>query len=214
MSPPDPYRRAGLERNPFCHDVVAATFIDRGVGPAPEPRQRLFVQLVGVKGAGKTTQLGRWRAEHAGPHHWVPPSRGRWRRLPVAPIAYWDEIDRAPVRLVRSALRRASAAGATVVAGTHLDLGHLADDAGLDVRTHDLPALTPAEVRRWAMERLRSARLPGTDRELLLEDSLADDVARDAGGSWRVAGDLMHAWVARQVATAMAGGNIDAQEVR
>jgi hypothetical protein len=41
--------------------------------------------------------------------------------LPVSPLVYWDEVDRAPVTLRRWALRAAGRRGATVVAGTHVD---------------------------------------------------------------------------------------------
>jgi hypothetical protein len=53
-------------------------------------------------------------------------------------------------------------------------------------------------VAGWAARRFAAvAAGPGWE----LPDGVAADVAGRAGASWRVAGDLLHAWVASEVAT-------------
>ena len=195
----DPYHRAGLRLNPFAHDVLPAgapDWVERGLPAPPEPAGRRLLQVIGVKGAGKTSSLRRWQAVTGGPWHYVPPGRDRFRPLPVAPLVYWDEADRAVPVLRRRALRAAARRGATVVAGTHLDLAAEADAAGLPVQTVLLPPISPAELDAWAGARFAAVALA---TPWSLPDEVARDVAERAGASWRVAGDLLHAWVADQV---------------
>lgn len=197
MTGGDPYRRCGLAANPFAHGDVAAPadWVDRGLPPPPEPGGRRLVQVIGVKGAGKTGTLRRWHAGGAAPWRYVPRDARRLRPLPVAPLVYWDEADRAPAALRRWALRAAARRGATVVAGTHADLGAEAHRAGLAVDTLVLPPITAAELTAWA-----ARRLAGAGPDWTLPASVAADVAARAGASWRTAGDLLHVWVAREVA--------------
>jgi hypothetical protein len=197
----DPYRRCGLPANPFAnsgpHDDVS--WIDRGLLPAvPMPGRRLLVQVIGVKGAGKTTTLRHWRQTAPAPWRYVPRGVRRLRPLPVAPLVYWDEADRAPGPFRWWGLHAAARRGATVVAGTHVDLAAEALAAGLAVETVLLIPITAADVANWAARRFALVGAgPGWD----LPDDVAADVAEQAGASWRVAGDLLHAWVAGEVAT-------------
>lgn len=203
MISPDPYLAAGMSRNPFAwvdhHDP--GPFLDRGMGEAPPAGRRLFVQVIGVKGAGKTTTLAHWQAMAPGPYHHVPPSgRVRWTMPPVGAIVYWDEVDRMPAPVRSRALRRAARVRATVVLGTHEDLAHLGRGHGFEVRTIELPAIGAAELERWATERIDAVRLPGIGSVPAPAASDYPAIAAAAGGSWRVAGDLLHARVAAAVA--------------
>jgi hypothetical protein len=198
---PDPYAHCGLRGNPFTYSNdgpdAGAEWVDRGLPGPPRPGQRHLVQVIGVAGAGKSTTLRHWHALAAGSWHYVPRGVRRLAPLPVAPLVYWDEANRAPAPCRWWALRAAARRRATVVAGTHDDLAAEARAAGLGVTTVRLCALTPAEVTTWAARRF--ARVGGGP-EWTLPAPVAAAVATDAGPSWRVAGDLLHAWVAREVA--------------
>jgi hypothetical protein len=195
----DPYRRCGLPANPFANrgPQEAVSWIDRGLLPAtPAPGGRRLVQVIGVKGAGKTTTLRHWRRQAPAPWRYVPRGVRRLWPLPVAPLVYWDEADRAPAAARRWALRAAARTGATVVVGTHVDLAVEARAAGLAVDTVLLIPLSAADVAGWAARRFADvAAGPGWQ----LPPDVAADVAWQAGASWRVAGDLLHDWVASEV---------------
>jgi hypothetical protein len=197
----DPYRRCGLSENPFAHDAggarADASWVDRGTPPAAAPGGRRLVQVVGVKGAGKTSTLRQWHRLAPGPWRYVPPGARRFRPLPVAALVYWDEADRAPRAFRWSAWRAAARRGATVVAGTHVDLELEARAAGLEVTSLTLSAISAEELIGWAGLRFAAV---GAGPDWTLPPPVAADVVARAGASWRVAGDLLHAWVAREVA--------------
>jgi hypothetical protein len=229
---PDPYQRCGLLGNPFVAEPARPWaepgWADRAPAQPLAPGQGLLVQFIGVKGAGKSTTLNRFRSQSPGPHRYVPPGPGRWRPLPVAPLVYWDELDRSPRVLRRVGWLRAARIRATVVAGTHVDLAAEAGRVGLSVQTVELPPISIAELTTWAEARLAASRLSRARRPestlagcALLEDRLTEaggrrsdgagvawllpraDAARittEAGASWRRAADLMHIWVAEEVA--------------
>ncbi|HHV22086.1 MAG TPA: hypothetical protein GXZ30_11230 [Propionibacterium sp.] len=193
------YAALGLARNPFIAEsepgVEPDLWIARaGVPPPPQPGQRTLLQLIGPKGAGKTSHLLRWRAQAPGPYHYVPPSRGRWRFPPVAPLVYWDEVDRMGLRWV--ALAYAALRRSTVVAGTHEDLTPIARACGLRVVTYDFPALTPAVLQEWAALRIAEAALPGCKPRLVLDDDAATEICARAGASLRDAAVELHVWAA------------------
>jgi hypothetical protein len=196
----DPYERCGLLGNPFVEEPdrpwTEPGWAERTPAGPPAAGQGLLIQFVGVKGAGKSTTLRRFWTHSPGPRRYVPPGPGRWRPLPVAPLVYWDELDRSPVVLRRAAWMRAARIRATVVAGTHVDLAAEAARAGLSVRTVELPPITVAELTRWAQARL--AGVGGAGWGLPLAD--AARITAEAGASWRRAADLMHIWVAGEVA--------------
>jgi len=198
--PIDPYLRCGLRGNPFEKEPVQAWtepgWIERTPMPPPAPGRHRVIQLVGVRGAGKSTTLRRWWSTTPGPWHYVPPGRGRWRTLPVAELVYWDEVDRCPQPLRRLAWLRAARIGATVVAGSHVDLSAEAAQAGLTVDSIEFRPISATELSTWAQARIASA--GGEGWTLPPADAAA--IAAAAGASWRRAADLMHIWVAEQVA--------------
>jgi len=197
----DPYRRCGLRENPFAHDAgdrrAPPSWVDRGTAAPAEPGRRQLVQVIGVKGAGKTSTLRRWRAAAPGPWRYVPTGARRWRPLPVAPLVYWDEADRAPAAARWWAWRTAARRGATVVAGTHVDLEAEARAAGLSVKSIVMLDISVGELTEWAAQRFAAV---GAGPEWTLPESVAGDATAQAGASWRVAGDLLHTWVAQEVA--------------
>jgi hypothetical protein len=203
----DPYLRCGLRANPFAHGAGGpqdeAGWVDRGLPSAAPPGQCRLVQVIGVKGAGKSSTLRRWHAAVPGPWRYVPPGMARLRPLPVAPLVYWDEADRAPAALRRWAWRKAVRRRATVVVGTHVDLESEARAAGLAVHSVLLPALTAGELTLWAAERFAAVSVTvavvGADPGWSLPGPVAADIALRAGASWRVAGDLLHVWVAQEI---------------
>jgi hypothetical protein len=155
------------------------------------------LQVIGVSGAGKSTTLRHWHAAAPGPWHYVPRGVRRLRPLPIAPLVYWDEANRTPAALRRRGLRAAARCGATVVAGTHDDLAAEAQTAGLTVDTVWLSAITIGELTTWAAQRFAAV---GAGPQWTLPPAVAAAVAAQAGASWRIAGDLLHAWVATEVA--------------
>lgn len=193
----DPYRRVGLDRNPFVAEpapgVAAHHWTDRGLPRALDYQSGVFVQVLGPKGSGKTSHLLRWRSLLPGPYQHVRPGWARLVRLPIARVVYWDEADRSA--WLTPALRRQAARGGMVVAGTHRDLSSEARSAGLRVETHELGQLSAAEIEAFAVRRTVAAGghpglLAGTEFEL---------VARRAGASLREAGRLLHIETARLV---------------
>ena len=193
----DPYRQIGLAANPFIASPEpgepARTFVDRGL---PTPPHHGFVEVVGRKGAGKTTHLLHWlRGRDGGVYRHVPPGVGRFRPLPVAPVVAWDEADRVPAPLLRHAARAARRRGSLVLIGTHRPLG-------LGDVVHVLADPTAEELSRWA--RLRVTAVATGEHDHALGDVPAEAIARSCGGDWWQAGTDLHIWAAQQ---ALAGGS-------
>src|SRR5262245_23014495 len=148
-----------MTRNPFVAEatpgVDVSLYIERGLAARPAPGARRFVQLLGERGAGKTTLMLHWRREAGGSYSYVARGWRRWGLPAVAALCFWDEADRLPGWVLRAALRLAAWRRATVVVGTHVDLGALALRAGLAVETVRFPALEAGEVQAWARLRCR-----------------------------------------------------------
>lgn len=198
----DRYHAVGLVENPFVIEDAPAHFVARGLGPPPLPGSSTMVQVIGEKGFGKTTQLHEWRRSNPGPYHWVPdvPRRHRWKRAPVAPLVYADEVDRMPRPLRQLWLRRLAHANATVVVGTHVDLANAAARAGLCVVTHRLGPVSAATLRRIVEAKMERASLdPGRVERLAIDDDDLADIHRKANGSIRRAEILLHELVAERV---------------
>ena len=193
---PDPYKRVGLCGNPFvaepynrttaAPDITSTLWLDRGFSQAPAPAQRQLVQIIGVKGAGKSSHLAQWRKQRHGAVQYYPPpnamlkrlatyksilpdsallyianrlSRSTWQRPPIGDICYWDEACRIPLPSLLLALWRGRRQRATICAGTHRDLSRWAKLCGLKVTTISLDGFSSDELQRWANARIKAARL-------------------------------------------------------
>lgn len=197
--PTTPYRAFGLRRNPFAwiDGRDAGPFLDHLQLTPPRPGSRRFHQVLGPEGSGKTSHLQAWRASEPGPYYEVNVTSSD--DPPIAPIAYWDEADRLADRHLRRVLRRAGAAGATIVAATHRDLGALARRSGLHVETVEMEPLTEGLLRRWADTRVDAARIDGgIDHSIAFSD---DEIRAVLGQceTLREAGDEFHRLVAERV---------------
>ncbi len=200
----DPYRAAGLERNPFVAEVVPGVdpphWIDRSPPGELTFEPMRFVQVIGPKGAGKTSHLLRWRAALSGPYRHVGPGLQRLAPLPGARVVYWDEADRTPwlsLALLGQSLRRGM-----VVVGTHRDLSSAARRVGFIAESHVLDQLTASDVALFASRRIVAAGGKPGDFERLDYER----IARESGASLREAGRLLHIEVARRVGRAFNSG--------
>ena len=197
----NPYLALGLRHNPFVLEtsqtIAAALWIDRGWSAPPQPRAAKLVQILGVKGAGKTSHLQHWRSQTGGPYCYYPPGWGRIKPPVVSAITYWDEADRIPWPLLSLALIAAARTSSTIVAGTHTDLGTVARLAGLSVITFRLKAFEATLLIDWARRRIEAARLMGQPCLLNVDWAKAEEIAAIARGSWRVAADELHIWAAQ-----------------
>lgn len=201
----DPYERLGLRGNPFIAEQIPGVaddlWLDRGISQAPQPKARTLVQLIGEKGAGKTSHLLHWRKQTGGSYRYYPPGSGRWQVPPVEPTAYWDEADRIPTPLLLGALAQAARQRATIVAGTHRDLSWAGRFVGLRVRTIEFPKLTPEIILIWAEQRIAAARLPGIRSVgLNLDQANLERISAQSGASWREVATQLHIWAANWAA--------------
>lgn len=199
------YADLRLTANPFVAEqtpgVPEHLYIEREVDP-PSPGDRRMIQVTGPRGSGKTTLLLHWQRLQPGPYVHIAPGRRRWRAVPIAPIAYWDEADRIPRMIFRRALTAAAQAGSTIVIATHADRSLLGRRAGMTVQPVRLPAPTGPAVQVWAARRIAAAAQPGRVPAIAVDPALAEFVATDCDGSWRVVGDRLHSWAAAQAAAA------------
>lgn len=209
----DRYESIGLHRNPFAgSDVNAATnpdlFVARGLPTEPPPPSAgSFVQVIGERGAGKSTHVDRWRRMEPGPLHYIPrhPYRRRWHRPPLGPIAYGDEIDRMPRALRRAWFHRLARSGATLVIGTHVDLSGLARRAGYgrddraQVATYRLPPIDRAALDELLDARIRASAIGDIDPAELLSGADRARILAGADGSIRRAETIGHELIAERV---------------
>ena len=200
----DRYTSSGLRNNPFAATDPGSAgnscFVDRGLSTPPPRSSLTLVQVIGDKGAGKSTQVHEWRRTAPGPYHYVAarPYRDRWARPPVEPLVYADEIDRMPVPLRQRWFRQLAAAKSTVVAGTHVDLGLSARRAGLAVITHHIGPADLAIIRQVLIAKIKQASLESRVTFALAEFEI-EDIHRRCGGSLRAAEVLAHELVAMRV---------------
>lgn len=193
----DGYTRLGLVGNPFVAEptpgVAQAHFTDVGLPPPPPAG---VVELVGPRGAGKTTHLLRWCRLRGGRYTHIGRVGPAWP--PLGPAAAWDEADRLPRALLRARLGSARRRGALVLLATHTATG-LADT------TVVMPPPTAATVTAFAARRIRAAALPGVTPLLLLPPTLAADVAGCSDGSWWTVGTALHVWAAERAGAGWTG---------
>ncbi|MBV7433678.1 hypothetical protein KRX19_01460 [Cardiobacteriaceae bacterium TAE3-ERU3] len=212
---PDPYQRIGLYGNPFvaepynrttaAPDIPPTLWLDRGFSQAPKPKQSQLVQIIGVKGAGKSSHLAQWRKQQHGAIQYYPPpnamlkrlaayknilpdnallyiasclSRSTWQRPPVGDICYWDEACRIPLPSLLLALWRGKRQRATICAGTHRDLSRWAKLFGLNVTTISLDGFSCDELQQWANARIKAARISDNpDPSYNFPQTLPPDIA-------------------------------------
>jgi hypothetical protein len=215
----DPYYSFGLKRNPFFApqdlQIEGDRWLDFGYSQAVSPRQRLFVQFLGEKGAGKTSHLLHWQQQTGGHYFYQAP--WQWQTLPPCQpdptgvaIAYWDEANRIPVPTLIWALKKAYKLQLTVVVGSHINLAPLARLVGYQTQTIDLDHLTLPRLRCWINQHFIAELLP----ERLLEQNLAFQqlqnkftdqflltILNESAGSWRRTATILHRWLAQQVKT-------------
>ena len=193
----DPYLQSGLERNPFVAEaapgVAREHWIDRGFPDPPPWRAGHVVQLIGPKGAGKTSHMLRWVGRATGPYVHVEPGWGRLTSLPTGRVVYWDEADRA--LFVRIALRRQRHVGGMTIVGVHRSLEPEARAIGLTVTTYELAKLTTDDLTRFAAARIEAC----GGRFASWADLPFASIARESAGSLRRAGELLHVAVAARV---------------
>jgi len=198
----DRYRQYGLGHNPFAFDVdqQQEVFVSRSLPSPPPAGSGVMVQVIGEKGAGKTTQLQQWRRESPGPYFYVPasPWRDRFARPPIADLVYADEVDRMPQPLRLLWFRQLARAGATVIVGTHCDLAAVAHRWGLDVVTHHLGPVDFATLRLVVDQRLLAARA-GDAPPLTIDDHELRQIHSVSKGSIRSAEHQLHELIAERV---------------
>ncbi|MCM0589296.1 MAG: hypothetical protein ACSI46_00570 [Gloeotrichia echinulata DVL01] len=209
----DPYHPLGLKSNPFISEeideLIETSWIDRGLSQSPPVRAKLFVQLQGAEGAGKTSHLLYWQKQTEGLYVSYPPERmgykkQRWRIPPIGDIAYWDEAQAIPVPLLLFALGQAAIYQSTIVVATHADLSWAAQSLGLRVETITLPLLDSQTLLKWAQLRIQLARLSNTKEvRLHLTPAIAEQILAQSRNSWRSAATHLHIWVAKNATTWM-----------
>lgn len=159
-----------------------------------------FVQVAGERGAGKTTLLKQWQQLHGGTYHYVEQGRARWRPVPIqSPIVFWDEADRLPRVVVRRALLAAQLRSIRVVVGTHRNLAGSALAAHMTTAVVRLDRLDHDQLATWVQRKIEAVVADPVQAEAVLGKPPIDEVLAESGASWRVAGDLLHSWVASRV---------------
>lgn len=85
----DPYTALGLLRNPFvCDDPRALPdhlWLDRDLPHPPASAAGCAVQVIGLRGAGKTALLARWHRETGGVYPLGAPWAGTLAAAPLCP---------------------------------------------------------------------------------------------------------------------------------
>lgn len=203
----DPYYALGLRRNPFYAPpsllIENERWVDVGYSGAPPPGQGLFVQILGAKGAGKTSHLLHWQAQTGGPYFYQ--AVGCWHTLPPGqiegnpPIAYWDEADRIPWPTLIWALGRAKKQGLSLGVASHSNLAPWAKVQGFRVQTLILSPLNLPRLQAWVEKQLAAESLtPQPPPGLNLSPALLEQILQQSQGSWRTAATLLHRWTAQQ----------------
>ena len=215
----DPYHSFGLKRNPFFApqdlQIERDRWLDFGYSQAVSPGQRLFVQFLGEKGAGKTSHLLHWQQQTGGHYFYQAP--WQWQTFPPCQpdptgvaITYWDEANRIPLPTLAWALKKAYKLQLTVVVGSHQNLAPLARLVGYKTKSIDLDHLTLPRLKCWINQHFLSELLPERSREQnlafeQLQNKLTDQflltILNESAGSWRRTATILHRWLAQQVKT-------------
>ncbi len=201
MSYSDPYHRLGLHRNPFIApdnlEIPPQRWFDFGFSQPPSLQKRLFWQVIGEKGAGKTSHLLHWQRQTGGTYYYCQPGWKKYSLPPVDAIAYWDEANRIPLFLLLTSLWQARCLNATIVVATHDDLSQIASLCGLMVKTITLNTLCTDNLLEWAKKLIEAERLsPLIPINLQLTADRAQKIVLMSQNSWRKAANYLHIWAA------------------
>ncbi len=202
MSYCDPYHKLGLCRNPFLApdnlQIPSQRWIDFGFSEAPPIQKGLFWQVIGEKGAGKTSHLLHWRQQTGGIYYYCQPGWKGWLLPPVAKIVYWDEANRIPLPLLLISLWRSRFINATIVVATHNNLAKIVSWFGFEIKTISLSTLCVENLLQWAKKLIESERLsPSIPIPLELTTDDAKKIIAQSQGSWRKAANYLHIWAAQ-----------------
>lgn len=202
MSYSDPYHQLGLRRNPFIApdnlEISPQRWLDFGFSQPPPIQKRLFLQVIGEKGAGKTSHILHWKQQTGGVYYYCQPGWKRCLLPPVAKIAYWDEANRIPLPLLLISLWQASFINATIVAGTHDNLAKFASLFGFEIKTITFSTLCVENLLQWVKKMIEAERLsPSIPIRLELTTDNARKIIAESQNSWRKAANYLHIWAAR-----------------
>lgn len=203
MSYRNPYHKLGLHRNPFIApenlEIPSQRWLDFGFSQAPPIQKRLLWQLIGEKGAGKTSHLLHWRQQTGGVYYCCQPGWKQWLLPPVAKIAYWDEANRILLPILVISLWKARLIDATIVIGTHDDLSKIAKLFNFEIKTIKLSTLCVENLLQWTKKLIEAERLsPSTPVSLELTLEEASKIIAVSQESWRKAANYLHIWAARK----------------
>ncbi len=198
----NPYHRIGLRRNPFINLETLYIPINRWVDfgfSQPPPRQScLFWQVLGEKGAGKTSHLLHWHEKTKGIYYYCPKGWLSWQFPPISAIAYWDEADRIPLLILLFSLISAKGCRATIVVSTHRNVAWIAGLLGFSLRKIYLSTLSVENLISLLEIALKAEQLSlQIPIPLTLTLEQAEEIVQKSQGSWRKAANYLHIWVAK-----------------
>ncbi|MEO0841680.1 MAG: hypothetical protein AAFY21_20315 [Cyanobacteria bacterium J06641_2] len=202
MSYCNPYHQLGLRRNPFIAldnlEIPPERWLDFGFSQPPPIQKRLFLQVIGEKGAGKTSHLLHWKRQTEGIYYYTQPGWKAWLLPKIGKIAYWDEANRIPLPLLLIGLWQASLINATIVAGTHNNLAQFASFFGFEIKTITLSTLCVDNLLLWVKKTIEAERLsPYIPINIEFTPDIAEKIIAESENSWRKAANYLHIWTAR-----------------
>ncbi len=193
------YRPLGLTGNPFAwvEGKDPGPFLNHRHLEVPRSGEGRLLQLIGVRGAGKSTHLEHWQSITGGSYYYVEPV-GKADPPLDGGIVYWDEVDRIGDRQLKKLFRIAVQEHKTVVAGTHRNLCRPATAVGLPITTIAFERLSIDVLDEWSRARIARVAVPGAPAAFnFVPRDVLEQVIDEVGASLRQAGDLLHVWVAK-----------------
>jgi hypothetical protein len=208
----DPYHCLGLKRNPFFApdslEIDGDRWLDLGYSVAPLPQQRIFLEIIGQKGSGKTSHLLHWQQQTGGNYFYQKP--WFWRELPpYLPqitedfnrrfITYWDEANRIPIPTLLWVLKQAYHQKMTVVIASHWSLKIFAKIVGFSVKTVKLKPFNLEQLKSWIDRQLIAEKLfDDHEPNLAFSSDQLETIMTVSQGSWRKAATYLHRLTAQQ----------------